>query len=240
MATFGQIITKLREDSLQKRQETADALGISRASLEYYEKDKRKPDIEVLTKIADYYHVSADYLLGRTNAKTTDKDVQFVCEYTGLSDESVAVLHADTFSHKDEIYPRFSTAIDFLLQGGALYEFSALRDRFFDYRSYWQIMNERTESMNDFLNGNTEKSVETYAEMSSMFYSIQNIEDRRDVQKLRMQEILSDLLECYCIEEKYREEELQDGYVNFTGSMLKLETYLSKQQKDGEPHGNDQ
>ena len=46
-----------------------------------------------MTKIADYYGVSADYLLGRTNAETTDKDLRFVCEYTGLSDEAAIVLH---------------------------------------------------------------------------------------------------------------------------------------------------
>ena len=66
MATFAEIITALREETGKKRQETADALGISRASLEYYEKGKRKPDIEILAKFADYYGVSADYLLGRT------------------------------------------------------------------------------------------------------------------------------------------------------------------------------
>ena len=93
MATFAENITALRKKQNKKRQEVADDLGISRSSLEYYEKNKRKPDIEVLTKIADYYGVSADYLLGRTNAETTDKDLRFVCEYTGLSDEAAIVLH---------------------------------------------------------------------------------------------------------------------------------------------------
>lgn len=93
MATFAEIITALREETGKKRQETADALGISRASLEYYEKGKRKPDIEILAKFADYYAVSADYLLGRTTAKTTDKDVQFICKYTGLNETALEVLH---------------------------------------------------------------------------------------------------------------------------------------------------
>ena len=61
--TFADRLTKLRENTGKKRQEVADELEISRASLEYYEKGKRKPDIEVLAKIAEYYGVSCDYLL---------------------------------------------------------------------------------------------------------------------------------------------------------------------------------
>ena len=94
MATFAEIITALREETGKKRQETADALGISRASLEYYEKGRRKPDIEILAKFADYYGVSADYLLGRTTARTTDKDLRFICNYLGLTEKAVEMLRA--------------------------------------------------------------------------------------------------------------------------------------------------
>lgn len=93
MATFAENITVLREEKGKKRQEIADDLGISRASLEYYEKGKRKPDIEILAKFADYYGVSADYLLGRTTAKTTDKDLRTAVEYTMLSEKSCEYLH---------------------------------------------------------------------------------------------------------------------------------------------------
>lgn len=90
--TFADRLTKLRENTGKKRQEVADELKISRASLEYYEKGKRKPDIEVLVKIAEYYKVSTDYLLGLSIAPTTNKDIQFICDYTGLSEEVVKEL----------------------------------------------------------------------------------------------------------------------------------------------------
>lgn len=95
MTTFAERLVNLREKAGKKRQEVADNLGISRASLEYYEKDKRKPDIDVLLKLADYYNVSTDYLLGLTAAPTTDKDVQYICDYTGLSENAVKELKAD-------------------------------------------------------------------------------------------------------------------------------------------------
>lgn len=91
--TFADRLTKLRENTGKKRQEVADELKISRASLEYYEKSKRKPDTEVLVKIAEYYEVSTDYLLGLSIAPTTNKDIQFICDYTGLSEEVIEELN---------------------------------------------------------------------------------------------------------------------------------------------------
>ena len=39
-------------------QEVADEIGITRVALGYYEKGERKPDIEILHRLAAYYHVS--------------------------------------------------------------------------------------------------------------------------------------------------------------------------------------
>lgn len=98
--TFAERLTKLRENAGKKRQEVADDLEISRASLEYYEKGKRKPDIEVLAKIAEYYKVSTDYLLGLSIAPTTNKDIQFICDYTGLEKESIDNISTDNIQSK--------------------------------------------------------------------------------------------------------------------------------------------
>ena len=114
MATFAEIITALREEKGKKRQETADALGISRASLEYYEKGKRKPDIEVLARFADYYGVSADYLIGRTGAKTTDRDIRFVCDYTGLDEMSIHMLHKNICNEIIDFFLSEKAAFDFI------------------------------------------------------------------------------------------------------------------------------
>lgn len=108
--TFADRLTKLRENTGKKRQEVADELEISRASLEYYEKGKRKPDIEVLAKVAKYYGVSTDYLLGLSNAQTVDKDIQFICDYTGLSEKSVDVLHF--YKSYEMIYPTINKLLE--------------------------------------------------------------------------------------------------------------------------------
>ena len=44
----------------------AGELGISQALLSHYENGVREPGLAFVTRACDYYHVSADYLLGRT------------------------------------------------------------------------------------------------------------------------------------------------------------------------------
>lgn len=53
------------------------------------------PNHEQLIKIAKYLNVSTDYLLGLSETPTADKDVQFICDYTGLDNGSVNTLHRE-------------------------------------------------------------------------------------------------------------------------------------------------
>ena len=63
---FPRIMTFLRKErGLSQKQAAAD-LGISQALLSHYEKGIRECGLDFLCKAADYYEVSADYLLGRT------------------------------------------------------------------------------------------------------------------------------------------------------------------------------
>jgi len=62
-------IRNLREDSDKKQQELADYLNIKQTTYSKYELGKINIPIEVFIKLADYYDVSVDYLLGRTQKK---------------------------------------------------------------------------------------------------------------------------------------------------------------------------
>lgn len=88
---FPQRLIEQREIKGVSRQTAADELEISRASLEYYEKGLRVPDVVVLAKLADYYNVSADYLLGRSDVRSVDpsQKIHVACEVTGLSEKAV-------------------------------------------------------------------------------------------------------------------------------------------------------
>lgn len=76
-----------------KQKELAQELGVTDNTISYYVSGKRLPKIEHLIAIADFFDVSVDYFLGRTDVITIDKDAQFVCEYTGLSEGVIEVLH---------------------------------------------------------------------------------------------------------------------------------------------------
>ena len=90
MILFQERLKALRGDS--KLQDIANEIGISRASLGYYENGDRKPDIEVLLKLANYYHVSCDYLLGLTNVDSPDISIRAMSEQTGLNERAIGTL----------------------------------------------------------------------------------------------------------------------------------------------------
>ena len=62
-------IKNLREDNDLKQKEIASYLKITQQQYSLYEKGIRDIPIDLLVKIADYYNVSIDYLVNRTNKK---------------------------------------------------------------------------------------------------------------------------------------------------------------------------
>ena len=67
MAWFN-VLKALREASGESMSEVADALNIAKSTYASYEYGKREPNIEMLTKIANLFNVTTDYLLGREPA----------------------------------------------------------------------------------------------------------------------------------------------------------------------------
>ena len=62
-------IRNLREDSDKTQKELADYLNIKQTTYSKYELGKINIPVEVFIKLADFYDVSVDYLLGRTKEK---------------------------------------------------------------------------------------------------------------------------------------------------------------------------
>lgn len=63
---FPRVLGLLRKEKGLSQKEAAEALGVSQALLSHYEKGIRECGLEFLIKAADFYGVSADYLLGRS------------------------------------------------------------------------------------------------------------------------------------------------------------------------------
>ena len=62
-------IRNLREDNDKKQQDLAEYLNIKQTTYSKYELGKINIPIDVFIKLADYYDVSIDYLVGRTTKK---------------------------------------------------------------------------------------------------------------------------------------------------------------------------
>ena len=60
----------LRDDADKTQQEIANYLNMHRSVYRRYESGEREIPVWALIKLADYYHTSTDYLLGRTNDPT--------------------------------------------------------------------------------------------------------------------------------------------------------------------------
>ena len=64
---FAKRFAQLRKSRGVTLQELGDALGITNQAVSYYETGKQLPRFEILCGIADYFGVSLDYLVGRSD-----------------------------------------------------------------------------------------------------------------------------------------------------------------------------
>lgn len=66
---LGERLKRVREEKGLAQNFVAKKLGIANTTLSGYENNDRKPDPDMLKKLADFLNVSTDYLLGRTTEK---------------------------------------------------------------------------------------------------------------------------------------------------------------------------
>ena len=70
---YFQRLRDLREDMDMTQTQIADILGIRQTVYSRYERGFQTIPVEHLLVLADFYKVSADYILGRTNNKTINR-----------------------------------------------------------------------------------------------------------------------------------------------------------------------
>ncbi|MBZ4687319.1 MAG: Helix-turn-helix domain protein [Clostridiales bacterium] len=83
-------IKELRKSKNLTQIELAKQIGMSRAALSLYEIGKREPDSKTINKLADFFNVSTDYLLGRTDDPSpkikgpTDQEILEIMKKEGI------------------------------------------------------------------------------------------------------------------------------------------------------------
>ena len=68
MERFGAKLRQLREDRGMTQKEFASLFEVNRATIGHYESNISYPSADVLVKMANYFHITVDQLLGRTTA----------------------------------------------------------------------------------------------------------------------------------------------------------------------------
>jgi transcriptional regulator with XRE-family HTH domain len=92
---FGDRLKTLREEDDLSRDDLANRLNISYSTVSKYETNVRFPDKETLNRLADFFSVSIDYLLGRSNNRNPDdKSINETKAYynldtSGLPEEAI-------------------------------------------------------------------------------------------------------------------------------------------------------
>jgi transcriptional regulator with XRE-family HTH domain len=75
---LGERIRYLRESQDLTQKNLADQVGTTARNIGFYETEARKPPIHTLNKLADFFDVSIDYLLGRTDIPNIYKDKEMI------------------------------------------------------------------------------------------------------------------------------------------------------------------
>ena len=67
---FSDRIVQLRAERHLLQKDIAAAIGLSVRGYQYYEKGQKEPTLSVIIRLADYFDVSLDYLVGRSDDST--------------------------------------------------------------------------------------------------------------------------------------------------------------------------
>lgn len=117
MNVFSQRLRELRGNKTQA--EVAQEIGLTSSAYSMYEGGRREPNFDTLVMIADHFGVSTDYLLGRTECKSPDIDIQAASERFGLSEATLKRLETTNDNNNvdglcvSNLY--FNKLIDFLI-----------------------------------------------------------------------------------------------------------------------------
>lgn len=89
---LGQGLKRARKAKGYTQQELADELDSTLISVRNWEQGIVEPKMSTLHKLCRFYECDLDYLCGNIDCKT--EDVQFIHDYTGLSEDAINKLHS--------------------------------------------------------------------------------------------------------------------------------------------------
>ena len=83
---FGSKLKELRINARLTQEQLGKQIGVTKSVISFYELQERSPSPDVLVKLAKFFHVSTDYLLGLDGTETID--------VSDLAPEDIAALRS--------------------------------------------------------------------------------------------------------------------------------------------------
>ena len=107
----------LREEFGLSQAEFANKIGLTQQSISLYEKEERKPSQDVLEALSDFFNVSIDYLLGKSETrsperiKLSDEDISFMKGIKKLDEHEKKIIRntMDYLMGVNTVYPHSNT-----------------------------------------------------------------------------------------------------------------------------------
>ncbi len=88
MESIAKRLIALREKYNFSQSDIARQIGVTPALISAYENQERKPSLDKLVALADIFHVSTDYILGRS----VKIDSSVMVNVDGLSDKQIEII----------------------------------------------------------------------------------------------------------------------------------------------------
>lgn len=67
MKTFNEHLRSIRKEKSYTQRQVAKGIGVTERNYQYYESGEREPSMSTLIALAEYFNVSLDYLVGRSD-----------------------------------------------------------------------------------------------------------------------------------------------------------------------------
>ena len=95
----------------------AKAIGCNTSLVTRHYNNQKAITVEYIVKYAEFFKTTTDYLLGLTEAKTKDDtELRAVCDYTGLSEKSIDLLHKIKYLENDDDFCCLVAFLDMLIE----------------------------------------------------------------------------------------------------------------------------
>lgn len=107
MATFSERLKHLRKEKNITLEELAENINTTKSTLSRYENGKREPKMYFVERLSDYFDVSTDYLLGKTDERNPANKIKEKYESRGaeieeLMDRYNVHLNGEVLTNEDK------------------------------------------------------------------------------------------------------------------------------------------